>query len=110
VTPVPAATLRHFFGHEAQVAELSRRAAEDAAGDPSWGHVVGRLLEDGDGADLRWLFAARGEAAVRDWLELHGRRALSRRSRIYWHRLLAVDGVDSRDTAPATARALWPLA
>ena len=68
--------------------------------------VTGRLLEDGDGTDLEWLFAARGEATVRDWFERRGARSLSRRSRLYWSHVLG----SAAPASPDVARALWPLA
>jgi hypothetical protein len=50
-----------------------------------------RLLEDGDRDDLRWLFAAHGEAAVRGWLATRGARRLSGRSRRFWALVLDLD-------------------
>jgi hypothetical protein len=68
--------------------------------------LFSRLLEDGDGLDLHWLFARHGEAAARRWLARRGSRALSARSRAYWSLVL-----DSPTAAPsAVARELWPLA
>jgi len=78
---------------------------EAVAGAPS-GFLYARLLEDGGGADLRWLFRVAGEPAVAAWLAQHGGRALSRRSRAYWEIVLGV-------SAPAPSEAaheLWPLA
>jgi hypothetical protein len=70
------------------------------------GFLCSRLLEDGDGDELRWLFARQGEAAVGRWLARRASRALSARSRAYWSLVLGVP------LAPATdaARELWPLA
>ena len=68
--------------------------------------LFSRLLEDGAGPDLRWLFARHGEAAARLWVSRRGSRALSARSRAYWSLVLA-----SPSPSPATvARELWPLA
>ncbi len=53
--------------------------------------VVERLLEDGDGADLAWLFAALSEARVSAWLAERGDRRLSRRSRAFWSLVLGAD-------------------
>ena len=86
-------TARHFSERE-----LRGEAPADAAG-------IGRLLEDGDGEDLRRLVAACGEARLVAWLEERGGRQLSRRSRAFWARVLR-----SEPSAPApTAEALWPL-
>lgn len=67
--------------------------------------VLARLLEDGDRADLAWLFSALPEREVAAWLEAHGGRKLSRRSAAYWQAVLGVSA-----GAPAPGRAdLWPL-
>lgn len=66
--------------------------------------LVGRLLEEGDGEDLRWLLAAVGEPAVADWLERQGER-LSRRSLLFWELVLG----RRAPRRPAVAGELWPL-
>jgi hypothetical protein len=67
--------------------------------------VIGRLLEDGDGADLAWLTESVPEADLAAWLERHGGRRLSRRSRAFWEVVLG------RPAGPAAeaGAALWPL-
>ena len=67
--------------------------------------LFSRLLEDGDGADLRQLFATVPEGEAAAWLASHGGRQLSVRSRAFWQVVL-----DTRAGAalPGTA-ALWPL-
>ena len=67
--------------------------------------VIGRLLEDGDGADLTWLFAAAGEARVSEWLAGRGGRQLSARSRAFFRLLL---GSEPGPAAAGSAE-LWPL-
>ena len=68
--------------------------------------VIGRLLEEGTGAELRWLLANEGKPALAAFVRAHGGRALSRRSRAFWQRVLAVEA-----PAPSPlARELWPLA
>lgn len=88
----PAA--RRLFAHE----DL------DPPGPPA-ALVIGRLLEDGDGADLAWLFASAGEERAADWYARRGGRQLSRRSRAFWGLVLG------REPGPAAAAAgeLWPL-
>lgn len=54
-------------------------------------HLLARLLEEGDGADLAWLTAHLPEAELADWLRRRGGRLLSRRSRVFWRLLLAVE-------------------
>lgn len=67
--------------------------------------VIARLLEDGDRADLGWLFGALPEEEIAVWLGEHGARKLSRRSAAYWQVVLGVSA-----GAPAEIRAdLWPL-
>jgi hypothetical protein len=67
--------------------------------------VIGRLLEDGDGADLAWLCEAVPEEELAAWLERRGGRKLSRRSRAFWEIVL------DRRAGPAAESGdlLWPL-
>ena len=67
--------------------------------------VIARLLEDGDAADLAWLFSWFSETEVAGWLSRHGGRLLSARSRAFWEDVLG------RPAGPAhpEAAALWPL-
>ncbi len=76
---------------------------EGAGGDSP--HVIGRLLEDGDGADLRWLFSNVPEEAAAAWLRERGGRQLSARSRVFWEVVLGVPAGQAADVA----RELWPL-
>lgn len=69
------------------------------------GFLIGRLLEDGDGEELRWLAAAVGEPALAGFVRDHGGRALSRRSRVFWERVLGVTAAPP----PPLAGELWPL-
>ena len=67
--------------------------------------LIARLLEDGDAADLAWLFGRFPESEITDWLARHGGRLLSARSRAFWEDVLG------RPAGPAhpEAAALWPL-
>jgi len=67
--------------------------------------VIGRLLEDGDGADLAWLCETVPEAELAAWLARHGGRKLSRRSRAFWEAVLAT----APSPAPESGDLLWPL-
>jgi len=91
---LPSAALRLFPHHAA--ADLALPAAAP--------FVVGRLLEDGDRADLAWLFGALPEEAVAGWLASRGARQLSRRSRAFWELVVGPAGAPD----PAAAE-LWPL-
>lgn len=72
--------------------------------------LFARLLEDGDPADLAWLFQNFPEADVAAWLERHGRRQLSRRSRAFWEVVLGGSAASDGDTDPDSLRNdLWPL-
>ena len=46
--------------------------------------VIARLLEDGDGSDLRWLTSIFSETELSSWLNRHGSRLLTRRSLGFW--------------------------
>lgn len=93
--PMPAATARHF-PHDAAPPEAPEHRP----------YLLARLLEEGDGADLRWMATHVPEAEIAAWFAAAGGRALSRRSRAFWRLVL---GVEPRP-APAVAAALWPLA
>jgi hypothetical protein len=98
--PLPAAALRLFPAAPPHL--------DAAAPDP---YVLGRLLEDGDGADLAWLCGELSESALAAWVERHGARRLSRRSLAFW--TLMVGGPEARRTnlpaLLARRRDLWPL-
>jgi hypothetical protein len=67
--------------------------------------IIARLLEDGDAADLAWLWGEIPESEVAAWLVRHGGRQLSRRSRAFWQAVLGVEAGPARPEAGA----LWPL-
>jgi hypothetical protein len=68
--------------------------------------LVARLMEEGDGAELRWLVRTYGRDALASLLARRGGRALSRRSRAFWECVL---GARSAAAHPL-AHELWPLA
>jgi hypothetical protein len=72
------------------------------------GYLTARLLEDGDGEDLRWLVRALGRERLRAWVGEHGGRGLLRRSRAFWALLLEIDPMPRPGAAAADS--LWPLA
>ncbi len=83
------------------------RAEGDLAPERAPSLLISRLLEDGDAADLAWLLRTFPEAEIAAWVELHGGRQLSRRSRAFWQVVLGVEA-----TLPENhlaAEALWPL-
>ena len=96
LAPLPPAVARRFPGHDEAAL---RRPAHRA-------FLIARLLEEGDGDELRWLLAAVGRGAVAAWLGEHGGAALSRRSRAFWSLVLATESSSPRPLA----RELWPLA
>jgi len=67
--------------------------------------VLARLLEEGDSADLRALFAEAPEAEAAAWLAARGGRQLSIRSRAFWEVVL---GTPASPPSPVSS-ALWPL-
>lgn len=79
---LPTSARRLFPDLEVSDQPLEMAGSEDL--------VIRRLLEDGDRQDLTWLFATRGEARIRRWLAERGGRQLSRRSRLYWSRVLGL--------------------
>ena len=93
---LPAAVERRFFAQDA--ATLLRAEHRD--------FLVSRLLEEGDGDELRWLFARVGDEAVASFVARRGGRQLSRRSRAFWSAVLGVPA----QPAAALQHELWPLA
>ncbi len=92
---LPPASCR-LFAHYAR-----DRLAVDQALD----FVIGRLLEEGETDDLKWLARAVSEEHLAEWLRHRGGRQLTRRSRCFWQVVLG-----SRVTPPAFDPAqLWPL-
>lgn len=82
-------------------------ALDAGAPDP---HVLARLLEDGDRADLAWLDAQLPRGALAAWVERHGARRLSRRSLAFWAAVLErPDLRPERLPELARRRELWPL-
>lgn len=95
MSELPVAVARHFADG---VGSLD---------DPRWRSLaIGRLLEEGDRADLAWLAGAVGPAEITAWFDRHGERRLSRRSRALWSAALSRPLSERR----AAAEALWPLA
>lgn len=67
--------------------------------------LIGRLLEDGHGEDLHWLFEHCSESELADFFRERGGRQLSRRSRAFWSVVL---GIADPGVSPLV-KDLWPL-
>lgn len=78
---------------------LERLLAGSPPADATDPLLVGRLLEEGEEADLRWLVAAAGEHELAGWLERRGGRQLSRRSRAFWRLVLGVEPAPGSEIA-----------
>ncbi len=65
-------------------------AAVGLLAEPANPLVIGRILEDGEAADLKWLAAIVGEEELRRWVAERGGRQLSPRSRSLWSLVLGV--------------------
>lgn len=90
----PPAAVRRLFP-EIRGEDLHQPEATD--------FILGRLLEEGDTADLRWLCTEIDESRLRAWLSTHGPRQLSRRSYAFWTTALSSPRTDLPDNP------LWPL-
>ena len=92
----PPETTRRLLAH----------VPEQAAAESSdLGLLIGRLLEEGETTDLRWLVSEVGESELGVWLRSRGGRQLSGRSRRFWERVLGTVA-----SAPTTSvEELWPL-
>ena len=84
-----------------------RRLVGDPPPDPDLhrDHLLARVLQEGDSADLAWLVARFGEAELARVAGERGGRLLSRRTRAFWALVL---GVEPSPEHPLTS-ALWPL-
>jgi hypothetical protein len=91
----PASTARLF--RDGEPIDLHDRSSRNLA--------IGRLLEEGERDDLRWLAATVGEEELAGWLERRGPRRLSRRSLRFWRLMLDREELD---IDPAREE-LWPL-
>jgi len=69
--------------------------------------LVGRLFEEGDTRDLRWLNENVTERELSVWLRTYGARRLSKRSLGFWATLLREDEALAR--RPPETEELWPL-
>jgi len=67
--------------------------------------MIGRILEEGDSADLEWLFKQFSDYDLRSWLIQRGSRQLTRRSRLFWQMVFACAIPDP----PPLSEQLWPL-
>ena len=67
--------------------------------------VIRKLLEEGDASDLQWLTSTYPESRLASWLDQHGARLLSRRSRSFWQTML--DRPEPSVEKPGDQ--LWPL-
>lgn len=92
---VPAHALRLFPGHD------------ESGLDPASPPVIARLFEDGDARDLRWLTETVPEERLAGWLERHGGRQLSRRSRAFWEVVLGRPA--GSHPGDHIGSELWPL-
>jgi hypothetical protein len=69
--------------------------------------LIGRIFEEGDTEDLRWLTANICEEDLSVWLQRYGCRQLSKRSLAFWAIVLG-DG-EVLDKRPTEIEELWPL-
>jgi hypothetical protein len=98
---------RRLFGDPGSAACREVPPLDAAAPDP---HLMARLLEDGDRADLAWLCRQLPAGDLAGWIERHGGRRLSRRSLAFW--AVALDRpylLPERLPELARRGELWPL-
>jgi hypothetical protein len=69
--------------------------------------VIGRLFEEGDSRDLRWLTETFSETELSDWLQEYGSRRLSKRSLAFWATVLGSTGAPT--ARPVEIEDLWLL-
>jgi hypothetical protein len=94
---LPASTVRLLAHYDANELELTEHEA----------FLTGRIFEEGDTEDLRWLTANICEADLLNWLQKYGCRQLSKRSLAFWAAVLGDGEVTHR--RPTEIEELWPL-
>lgn len=92
---LPART-RRLFAHYEEPEGFAHQA-------PAF--IIGRILEEGDSADLEWLFEQFSDYDLRSWLIQRGSRQLTRRSRLFWQMVFDCAIPDP----PPLSEQLWPL-
>ncbi len=95
--PLPSSTGRLLAHHDDECVGLSEHKS----------FLVGRLFEEGDTRDLRWLTANVSEKELSTWLSAYGARRLSKRSLAFWTAILGDDGALAG--RPPESEDLWPL-
>jgi hypothetical protein len=95
--PLPEPTRRLLAHYDPAEVELREHEA----------FVIGRLFEEGDARDLRWLRETFGERVLSDWLQEYGSRRLSKRSLAFWATVLG--NTDALTPRPVEIEDLWPL-
>jgi len=94
----PAETSRRLLAHYSEsTIELPEHQA----------FLIGRLFEEGDTPDLRWLTENVSEEELLGWLRTYAGRSLSQRSLAFWATLLRDPQAIANQ--PAANEDLWPL-
>lgn len=68
--------------------------------------ILGRTLEFGTRAELRWLFGTYGAERIRDFVRRRGFRRLSKRAFTFWRTVLGVKEY-ARPPWPSTGPSVW---
>jgi hypothetical protein len=69
--------------------------------------IIGRVLEQGNRQELRWLFRSYGEARVKQFVSEYGFRALSKRSFNFWRTVLKVRKFKRPSWLPPSKSPTW---
>jgi hypothetical protein len=72
-------------------------------------YIIGRLLETGDVAAVRWMLATFDHDSIRRVLKT--KRALSRRSAVFWRHFFSIpenEIICLQKSSPSMPIALWP--
>jgi hypothetical protein len=96
-TSLPASTVRLLAHYNTGELELPEHRV----------FLIGRIFEEGDTEDLRWLTANICEEDLLGWLRSYGCRQLSKRSLAFWAAVLGDGGIT--DKRPTEIEELWPL-
>lgn len=77
---IPLTLARYFQEYRVEDLDLVRNADL----------IIGRVLEFGNRAELRWLFVTYGAERIRDFVCRRGYRKLSKRTFTFWRTVLGI--------------------
>lgn len=69
--------------------------------------IIGRVLASGDWDSVQWLRCRIGDRGVREWIERHAGRGLSRRQLRFWELILGLPAAEVDGWLSREGRRIW---